>query len=71
MASAPTGRKPRSSTTAERTRRASESMPPANGDDARVRQRAYEIYESRAAIGEAGDAFSDWVQAEREVYGNA
>ncbi len=33
----------------------------------RVRVRAYEIYAARIANGAAGDAVSDWLQAEREL----
>ncbi|HKD03943.1 MAG TPA: DUF2934 domain-containing protein [Terriglobales bacterium] len=35
----------------------------------KIRQRAYEIYQTRLASGqeEEGDALSDWLQAEQEV----
>lgn len=32
-----------------------------------IRIRAYEIYQQRLRNGAAGDAFSDWLRAEREV----
>lgn len=35
----------------------------------RVRERAYEIYQARTRSGEAGDAASDWAQAEHECRG--
>lgn len=37
----------------------------------RIRTRAYEIYQARNGNGAAGDAASDWAQAERELYGAA
>lgn len=37
----------------------------------RIRSRAYEIFSARRANGAAGDALSDWLQAEREVNGSA
>lgn len=37
----------------------------------RIRARAYEIYETRRRTSGAGDAISDWLQAEREVCGAA
>ncbi len=37
----------------------------------RIRERAYEIYQARNGNGHAGDAVSDWVQAEKEVRGAA
>jgi len=43
-----------------------ESEPPAPEiTPERIRARAYEIYEARG--GAAGDAISDWLQAEREL----
>lgn len=37
----------------------------------RIRARAYEIYLKRCNGGQRGDALSDWLQAERELNGNA
>lgn len=37
----------------------------------RIRARAYEIYLKRCNDGQGGDALSDWLQAERELNGNA
>lgn len=36
-----------------------------------IRCRAYQIYRSRAQNGGAGDAVSDWLEAEREINGSA
>jgi hypothetical protein len=36
-----------------------------------IRARAYEIFRARRANGSAGDALSDWLQAERELGGTA
>ena len=36
-----------------------------------IRTRAYEIYQKRDGNGGAGDAASDWLQAERELNGAA
>lgn len=33
----------------------------------RIRTRAYEIFQERSGRGAAGDALSDWLQAEREL----
>jgi Protein of unknown function (DUF2934) len=38
---------------------------------ARVRRRAFELFEQRAKNGGKGDALSDWLAAEREVNGQA
>jgi hypothetical protein len=35
--------------------------------EARIRQRAHELYQQRG--GEGGDAVEDWLQAEREILG--
>jgi hypothetical protein len=42
-------------------------LPAASAD--RIRARAYQIYEARSTNGTQGDAVSDWLQAEHEVYG--
>jgi hypothetical protein len=47
---------------------------PSNGRDretlaARTRQRAFEIYERRSALGAPGSDLDDWLRAEREVTG--
>lgn len=34
-----------------------------------IRARAYQIYQARNGEGRAGDAASDWLQAEREIQG--
>jgi hypothetical protein len=42
------------------------TMPKSQREE-RIRKRAQEIYAHRSAAGEAGDALSDWLQAEEEV----
>lgn len=37
----------------------------------RIQARAYQIYQARNGNGGAGDATSDWLQAERELKGSA
>lgn len=37
----------------------------------RIRTRAHEVYQTRNGKGGAGDAASDWIQAERELNGSA
>jgi hypothetical protein len=36
-----------------------------------IRQRAHQLYLSRASSGQPGDAVSDWLQAEREPRGKS
>lgn len=39
-----------------------------NGDaEARIRQRAYDIFQQRASNGTPGDGVSDWLEAERQI----
>jgi hypothetical protein len=42
-------------------------VPPDEPPEEVIRERARRIYQSRALTGQAGDAPSDWLQAEREA----
>ncbi len=43
----------------------------AEGVQRLIRDRAYELYRARTKNGAAGDAVSDWLQAEHEINGAA
>ena len=58
-------------TSAGRDQEAGVSGKTVNAMRDRIRHRAYEIYCGRISSGVAGDASSDWLQAERELNGAA
>lgn len=58
---------PRRSFTAPAAPADRQDTPRATDDD--IRSRAFAIYELRQALGEPGDALSDWIQAELELNG--
>jgi len=71
-ASKKTERKPASQARTSGIRNVPEAPLDVDGSLAsRVRDRAYEIFCARQAAGSAGDAESDWLNAERECCGGA